>query len=250
MFDFIRRIISSGAPITDVNILTGSSDDDKLLAKISERVIMIVPAKPLEMYVKRSFLPVSSLAICGAIRPIKLMRPVTHIIDETINVAVISIMNLNIVTFTPKEAASSSLIDSIRICLYSKSIIKKPINVIKKGIAILSMDIPLRLPIIQYSMDASCFSGSAASFKNIRIVCATEWIAIPVSIMVYLFFPGTAYAVRSVIESAIRPPANAHIEINGAEAETATIANAAPALAPDETPAISGDARGFLNTSW
>ena len=60
--------------------------------------------------------------------------------------------------------------------------------------------------------------------------------------MVYLFFPGTAYAVRSVIESAIRPPANAHIEINGAEAETATIANAAPA--------ISGDARGFLNTSW
>ena len=123
--NFIRRIISSGAPITDVNILTGSSDDDKLLAKISERVIIIVPAKPLEMYVKRSFLPVSSLAICGAIRPIKLMRPVTHIIDETINVAVISIMNLNIVTFTPKEAASSSLIDSIRICLYSKSIINK-----------------------------------------------------------------------------------------------------------------------------
>lgn len=65
MFDFIRRIISSGAPITDVNILTGSSDDDKLLAKISERVIIIVPAKPLEMYVKRSFLPVSSLAIVG-----------------------------------------------------------------------------------------------------------------------------------------------------------------------------------------
>ena len=56
MFDFIRRIISSGAPITDVNILTGSSDDDKLLAKISERVIIIVPAKPLEMYVRRSFL--------------------------------------------------------------------------------------------------------------------------------------------------------------------------------------------------
>ena len=49
MFDFIRRIISSGAPITDVNILTGSSADDKLLAKISERVIIIVPAKPLEM---------------------------------------------------------------------------------------------------------------------------------------------------------------------------------------------------------
>ena len=179
MFDFIRRIISSGAPITDVNILTGSSDDDKLLAKISERVIIIVPAKPLEMYVKRSFLPVSSLAICGAIRPIKLMRPVTHIIDETINVAVISIMNLNIVTFTPKEAASSSLIDSIRICLYSKSIIKKPINVIKKGIAILSIDIPLRLPIIQYSMDASCFSGSARSFRQTNAVCARLCTAIP-----------------------------------------------------------------------
>ena len=166
MFDFIRRIISSGAPITDVNILTGSSDDDKLLAKISERVIIIVPAKPLEMYVKRSFLPVSSLAICGAIRPIKLMRPVTHIIDETINVAVISIMNLNIVTFTPKEAASSSLIDSIRICLYSKSIIKKPINVIKKGIAILSIDIPLRLPITNILWMQAVFPGQQQVLKT------------------------------------------------------------------------------------
>ena len=79
-----------------------------------------------------------------------------------------------IVTLTPRAAASSSLIERMRICLYNKVMIIKPAHVTKKGIARLSFETPLRLPMIQYSIEASCFSGSAASLRNIRIVCATE----------------------------------------------------------------------------
>ena len=42
---------------------------------------------------------------------------------------------------------------------------------------------------------------------------------------------------------AVTAPINADMEMNGIEAETATIARAAPALAPEETPTISGEAR-------
>ena len=48
---------------------------------------------------------------------------------------------------------------------------------------------------------------------------------------------------------AVTAPINADMEMTGTEAETATIARAAPALAPEETPTISGEARGFLNIS-
>jgi len=50
-----------------------------------------------------------------------------------------------------------------------------------------------------------------------------------------------------VIIRAIIPPANADIDTTGVKDETATIAKAAPALAPEETPTTSGDASGFLH---
>mgnify|MGYP006905528936 FL=1 len=48
-----------------------------------------------------------------------------------------------------------------------------------------------------------------------------------------------------MIIRAIIPPANADIDTTGVKDETATIAKAAPALAPEETPTTSGDASGF-----
>ena len=51
-----------------------------------------------------------------------------------------------------------------------------------------------------------------------------------------------------MIIRAIIPPANADIDTTGVKDETATIAKAAPALAPEETPTTSGDASGFLNS--
>lgn len=38
--------------------------------------------------------------------------------------------------------------------------------------------------------------------------------------------------------------------VDGAAAETNRIAKAAPALAPEETPMMSGDASGFRKTVW
>ena len=39
-------------------------------------------------------------------------------------------------------------------------------------------------------------------------------------------------------------------DVDGAAAETNRIAKAAPALAPEETPMMSGDASGFRKTVW
>ena len=61
-----------------------------------------------------------------------------------------------------------------------------------------------------------------------------------------MFLPGIRYAVSRVIESAIIPPINADIDTTGVKEEIATMAKAAPALAPDATPTTSGEARGFL----
>lgn len=155
-------------------MLTGSSDEDTLLANISASVMMMAPASPLDMYVNLSLRLVSNLAMCGEISPIKLISPVTHIIDDTINVAIINMIKRRTVTLTPRAAASSSFIERMRICLYNKVMIIKPAHVTKKGIARLSFETPLRLPMIQYSIEASCFQDSAASLRNIRIVCATE----------------------------------------------------------------------------
>ena len=63
MLALISRIISSGAPRSDVNMLTGSSDDDTLLANISASVMMMAPASPLDMYVNLSLRLVSNLAM-------------------------------------------------------------------------------------------------------------------------------------------------------------------------------------------
>lgn len=63
MLALISRIISSGAPRSDVNMLTGSSDEDTLLANISAIVMMMAPASPLDMYVYLSLRLVSNLAM-------------------------------------------------------------------------------------------------------------------------------------------------------------------------------------------
>ena len=63
MLALISRIISSGAPRSDVNMLTGSSDDDTLLANISASVMMMAPASPLDKFVNLSLRLVSYLAM-------------------------------------------------------------------------------------------------------------------------------------------------------------------------------------------
>ena len=59
----------------------------------------------------------------------------------------------------------------------------------------------------------------------------------------------TAGDLAAIGTLGFRGPIKADMEMTGTEAETATIARAAPALAPEETPTISGEARGFLNIS-
>ena len=63
MLALISRIISSGAPRSDVNMLTGSSDEDTLLANISAIVMMMAPASQSDAGVNLSLRLVSNLAM-------------------------------------------------------------------------------------------------------------------------------------------------------------------------------------------
>ena len=104
---------------------------------------------------------------------------------------------------------------------------------------------PARLPMIQYSMLASSFSGSAVSFSSIKRVCASACTAMPASTRFILLRPGAAAAKPSERNTAASPPAKAHTVVPSVPEETNKMANAAPTLAPDDTPMISGLARGF-----
>ncbi len=109
---------------------------------------------------------------------------------------------------------------------------------------------PERLPMIQYSIEASCFSGSAMSFKSMRTVCARAWTAIPARTMEEWSRTGERAVSPRERQTARRAPKNAKSVVDGAAAETNRIAKAAPALAPEETPMMSGDASGFRKTVW
>ena len=107
--------------------------------------------------------------------------------------------------------------------------------------------IPLKLPIIQYSMEASSRSGSAVSFKHIKNVWAKECTAMPAKTMV-LFLPLLSRLDRkSAITTAPNAPTKEESVI-ASEPERKRIPAAAPALAPEETPMISGEASAFRNT--
>ncbi len=103
---------------------------------------------------------------------------------------------------------------------------------------------------IQYSMLASSFSGSAVSFSSIKRVCASACTAMPASTRFILLRPGAAAAKPSERNTAASPPAKAHTVVLSVPEETNKMANAAPTLAPDDTPMISGLASGLRKTVW
>ena len=103
---------------------------------------------------------------------------------------------------------------------------------------------------IQYSMLASSFSGSAVSFSSISSVWASAWTAMPASTSDILLRPGAAAASPSERNTAASPPAKAQTVVDSAPDDTNRMANAAPTLAPEDTPMMSGLASGLRNTVW
>ena len=79
---------------------------------------------------------------------------------------------------------------------------------------------PERLPMIQYSIEASCFSGSAISFKSMRTVCARAWTAIPARTMEEWSRTGERAVSPRERQTARRAPKNAKSVVDGAAAET------------------------------
>ena len=126
--------------------------------------------KPLKSMVWIRFSLVNSRAVCGARSPMKLISPVKLIMDATVKVAVNSTIKRRAVTETPSIRASPSSVERTRTCRCSKNKIHKQTTHKIRLAAIEYPLIPLKLPIIQYSIDASSRSGSAVSFKHIKKV--------------------------------------------------------------------------------
>ena len=72
----------------------------------------------------------------------------------------------------------------------------------------------------------------------------------PASTRFILLRPGAAAAKPSERNTAASPPAKAHTVVPSVPEETNKMANAAPTLAPDDTPMISGLASGLRKTVW
>ena len=167
----MHRYIRNGAPTILVNILTGSSVEHTLRARISPKVRRHPPIRPLRSIVDKRLFLSSILAPCGASREIKLISPVMLI---TLEVARVAIKRTSIrmwLTFTPSILPSASSRESIMICLYNRKIISRQIAHSITFEPMEYMLMPLRLPMIQYSIDANCFSGSAVSFRHTRADC-------------------------------------------------------------------------------
>ena len=105
--------------------------------------------------------------------------------------------------------------------------------------------IPFKLPMIQYSIAANSRSGSADNFKIISKVCAKECTASPERTIVALLFPGATADSPSAKTTAAILPTKALAVTENILPDRNNIANAAPALAPEHTPIISGDANGL-----
>ena len=102
---------------------------------------------------------------------------------------------------------------------------------------------------IQYSIEASSRSGSAVSLRAMRAVWASACTAMPASTIV------PCRPERSSAESASDSPTAANAPANEAAVTDAApdknrIPNAAPALAPEDTPMTSGEASGLRKTVW
>ncbi len=92
------------------------------------------------------------LAICGAIKPTKEIKPVIQITEETKRVEQIKVIAFNGLILTPNDLHSLSDRDSISICLESNKI---KVKLIKKGIIIhksFESVTVLNVPISQYSI--------------------------------------------------------------------------------------------------
>lgn len=105
-----------------------------------------------------------------------------------------------------------------------------------------------KLPMIQYSIEASSRSGSAVSFNIMSRVWAREWTAMPARTMVPCPVPGASLVSARVSATAVSPPRKEAAVTGNAPADKKRMPKAAPALAPEETPIISGEARGLWKT--
>ena len=231
-------------------MLTGSSVEAAVLASVSAASSRALPSSPLSRQAERRLCPASNRALWGASSPTKLISPVTLTTAATVMVASVSSSRRIAPTRTPSSRASPSSIESSSACRCSAKIAAQQTSTTGTGNHTRLRVTAARLPMIQYSMLASSFSGSAVSLSSISSVWASAWTAMPASTSDILLRPGAAAASPSERNTAASPPAKAQTVVDSAPDETNRMANAAPTLAPEETPMMSGLASGLRNTVW
>ena len=159
----------------------GSSTLYSNLANMSASNITIAPINPLNTMVLKLFLFNINFAICGAISPTNEISPVTHIIAATRSVDNNNIMVRTIPIRIPNARHSLSLNASISICLRNRIIPITPTQNSGNTVITFAAVVLPNVPISQYSIAASSFSGSAKYLSPIMTALETAFITIPAS---------------------------------------------------------------------
>ena len=207
-----------------------------LLAKESAIIRIMAPIIPLKIPVLKSFFFLIIRPIWGAIRPMKVIRPVTETILATTKVAPIIAKVRITVTFTPRLLPSSSDKDSMLICHLSKNKIIIPRMKNGRIDNSLSKVMPAKLPMDQNSMAASCLSGSAKYFNIIIIPWLSEVVTMPARTILEIPLSLDKFVRPMAANTANRPPKKAAKPIIKEPPDRNMMAMAAPRLAQRKLP--------------
>ncbi len=151
------------------------------------------PTMPLIIIVTELLRRSISRAVCGAISPAKDISPVTLIMEPTIRVENASTAARTGFNLTPNARHSLSLRDINSICRLSSSMPISPIrNMGSMERSFESVVFP-NVPISQYSIAASSFSGSAKYLS--AIIMALD--------MAFITMPASTYVLAGIVINAI-----------------------------------------------
>ena len=229
-------------------MLTGNSPCAMLRAKISAVNSRPPPTKLEKTICRKRLVFNNNPAIWGASKPINEINPTILTTAPVSKVAKNSTPHRRTDTGTPSIWASSWCRCNMRMGRCSKQMITRAITTKGTEAANLSAVTSAKLPIVQNSMAANCFSGSAVSFKNISRACVKAFTAIPDNTTLErLLFPEIDANTKQQT-TANNPPTKEQATTVMPAPPKNKIATAAPTEEPEATPIISGDAKGFWNT--
>lgn len=171
-------------------MLTGSSVEAAVLASVSAASSRALPSSPLSRQAERRLVPRQQPGAVGGQQPDKADKPRHADNGGNRHGGKRQQQQTHRTHPHTEQPASPSSIESSSACRCSAKIAAQQTSTTGTGNHTRLRVTAARLPMIQYSMLASSFSGSAVSLSSISSVWASAWTAMPASTSDILLRPG------------------------------------------------------------